>query len=171
MASLKEQDCISVLLSLKEVTSTSPSMTHDRSPIANVHSNSKPAPSFLSPDQAAHHYSSVVSASKSSSTHSSSVSSDTKEDDDDTPDILASSSSHSMSTNATASTSNSNKTSSFTSSSSSLMSNNFTVPEPLYREESISPNAMYHPSMTYFPHLNMHPSSKTLFPSSLQIEV
>ena len=156
MASLKEQDCISVLLSLKEVTSTSPSMTHDRSPIANVHSNSKPAPSFLSPDQAAHQHSSVVSASKSSSTHSSSLSNDTKEDDDGTPDILASSSSHSMSTTTTASTSNSNKTSSFTSSSSSLVSNNFTVPEPLYREESISPNAMYHPSLTYFPHFNMH---------------
>ena len=125
--SQKDQDCISVLLSLKN-PAASPTMTSD---------DLNPEP--IKPVK-------HIDANINIKTNARS----------DHPCIEQSDSSGSMSTAATASTANSSSCTF-----SGPLSNSRTfmnIPEPLYREETISPNAIslcHSNAATYFPHMHM----------------
>ena len=127
--SQKDQDCISVLLSLKH-PGASPTMTSD----------------YLDPEpiKPVKH----IDAKNSINTKANARS--------DHPCIEQSESSGSMSTAATASTANSSSCAF-----SGPLSNSRTfmnIPEPFYREETISPNAIslcHSNATTYFPHMHM----------------
>ena len=146
--SQKDQDCISVLLSLKNPDGASPpTMTSDDL-------KSKPIKSVKHTDANIKTNTTTIKANANSKTSARL----------DHPCIEQSESSETMSTAATVSTANSSSctysgigvgpNSNSNSNSKTFMN----IPEPLYREETISPNAIslcHASAATYFPHMHM----------------